>query len=169
MPEEQNDELQDSDPAEQEAHETPESSITAEELEALRLKASKADEYKGFAARTAAENKRLKKQFQKPAEESDLSSHNESVSETSDERFERLELKTEGFSSTEVDQIMELGGRQALENPLLKEAIALQRKKAKSAQATPSGTAKSPVFKQYSEKDLKNLPIEEFEKLISQE
>lgn len=169
MPEEQEDvQQEDVAPAESAAPEDAETSVSAEELDALRVKAEKADEWKGFADRTAAENKRLKKQLKTTSETTETNSSNETTS-IPDERFERLELKTDGYSDVEIAQIMDLGGKQALANPILQEAIALQRKRAKSKEATPSGTAKSPAFKGITDKDLKTMPLADFEKLVSEE
>ena len=92
----------------------------------------------------------------------------EPPSQVSDDRFDRLELKTEGYSNAEIDSIMELGGKTALANPVVVKAIDLMRKEAKSKDATPSGTNKSPVYQKFSEKDLKKMPLEEFENLVSE-
>lgn len=86
----------------------------------------------------------------------------------SDERFERLELKTEGYKSDEVDVLMQNGGRKALDNPIIMAGIEAMRKQAKSKDATPSGTGKSTVYQKYTEQDLKKLPLEELEKIIPQ-
>src|SRR5438067_698522 len=79
----------------------------------------------------------------------------------SDEKYDRLELKTDGYSSDEVETIMELGGPKALTNPIVKEAIVSLRKKAKSQDATPSGTAKSPIYQKFTERDLRTMPLAE--------
>ncbi len=133
------------------------------DIEALKAKALKADEYKGFADRTVAENKELKKKLQAQ----DPLQTNQSSSDT-DERFERLELKTEKFNSVEVDFLMQNGGRKALENPIVMAGIEAIRAKAKSQDATPSGTGKSTVYQKYTEQDLKNMPASELEKIIPQ-
>lgn len=131
------------------------------DIEALKAKAAKADEYKGYADRMAKENKELKKATKTTETLSTKSSD-------SDERFERLDLKTDGYTSEEVDFLMQNGGRKALDNPIVMAGIEATRKKAKSQQATPSGTAKSTVFQKYSEQDLKNMPLEELRKIIPQ-
>lgn len=166
MPEEQDDvQPEDITPEENDTPETSEPSVSAEELEALRAKAAKAEEYKKYADRTNAEIKKLKREL-KPTEELETKQE----PSYSDDRIERIELKAEGYSKEEIDQIMELGGARALENPLVKGAIDTMRRKAKSQDATPSGTAKSPIFKTFSEKDLRTtVPLDEFEKMVSQE
>lgn len=95
-------------------------------------------------------------------------SQSESTNQPSDEKYERLDLKTDGYKAEEVDMLMEIGGRKALENPLVKEAIAVMRRKSKSQEATPSGTAKSPIYQKFTERDLRNMPLAELEKIIPQ-
>lgn len=92
---------------------------------------------------------------------------NESSS-TSDERFERLELKTEGYSGDEVDFLMQNGGRKALDNKIAMAGIEAIRKAKKSTDATPSGTAKSAVYQKFTEQDLRRMSAEELEKIIPQ-
>lgn len=92
-----------------------------------------------------------------------------SSSTAPDERFDRLELKTDGYSSEETDLIMSLGGKSVLQNPVVQKAIEGLRKEAKSKSATPTGTAKSPIFQKYSAKDLKTIPLNEFEEMVSPE
>lgn len=84
----------------------------------------------------------------------------------SDERFERLELKTEGYKSEEVDFLMQNGGRKALDNPMVMAGIESLRKKAKSVDATPAGTAKSPVYQKYTEQDLRKMSLDDLEKIM---
>jgi len=79
---------------------------------------------------------------------------------------QRIELKTDGYTSEEVDAIMELGGPQAINNPLVKEAIASIRKKAKSEAATPTDTAKSPIYQKFTEAELRAMPSAELEKIL---
>ena len=77
-----------------------------------------------------------------------------------------MELKTEGYNSDEVDFLMQNGGRKALDNKIVMAGIESMRAKAKSEEATPSGTAKSTVYKKYTEEDLKEMPLEDLEKII---
>ncbi len=90
-------------------------------------------------------------------------------SSDSDERFERLELKTEGYSTEEVNFLMRNGGRKALEDSIAMAGIEALRQKAKSQNATPSGTAKSAVYQKYTERDLKSMSAEELMKIVPQE
>lgn len=87
----------------------------------------------------------------------------------SDERFERLELKTDGYKDDEIDFLMRNGGKQALKDKLVLSAIEAQRNKIKSQNATPSGTGKSAVYQKFTESDLKNMPLDELEKIIPKE
>jgi hypothetical protein len=127
------------------------------DIEALKEKAAKADEYKKYADRVTAENKTLKKS----------SSTNQSPQD-SDERFERLELQVAGYKGEEVDFIMRNGGKSALADPLVTGAIDTLRAKAKSQDATPSGTGKSYTYQKFGEKDLRKMSAEELEKIVPQ-
>lgn len=135
------------------------------DVEALKARAAKAEEYKKYADRMAAENKRLK---QRP---SDDITNTETSSIPSDvtERLDRQELMIKGYSDDEVDFLMQNGGKAALANPIVTEAIKSIRNKAKSKEATPTGTGKSPIFQQYGEKDLWRMPLSELEDKVSQE
>lgn len=137
-----------------------ESTDSQVDIEELQARADKADEYKKYADRVAAENAKLKKS----SKQEDLKTNESSTN--SDERFERLELKTEGYKSDEVDFLIQNGGRKALENPIVMAGIEAMRKKQKSTDATPSGTAKSLVYQKYTEPDLRKMSAEELEKIL---
>lgn len=130
------------------------------DLEALKEKAAKADEYKKYADRVAAENRDLKK-----AKEPLTTNESSPISR---QDFERLDLKTDGYKAEEIDFIMQNGGRKALENPIVMAGIEAVRAKTKSQNATPSGTGKSAVYQKYTERDLRNMPASELEKIIPQ-
>ncbi len=160
MAEETVDEVQDSipdDQGEQTQESTEEVDVVALQAENARLQKIAQDQ-KGRADKAEIQLKKAKQ----PQQEA-------SNSPISDEKYERLELKIAGHSEDEVNSIMDLGGLKALDNPLVKEAIAIQRRKSKSQDATPSGTAKSPIFQKFSERDLRNMPLAELEKIIPQE
>ena len=85
----------------------------------------------------------------------------------SDERLERLELKTEGFSDEEIDFIKPYGGKKALENPYVKSALETIREKRKAESAVVDvDTNKSDIEKKYTTEQLQNLPLDELEKLL---
>lgn len=85
----------------------------------------------------------------------------------SDERFERLELKTEGFTDEEIEFIKPYGGKKALENPYIKTALETIREKRKAESAVVDvDTNKSDIEKKYTDEQLKNLPLDELEKLL---
>lgn len=131
---------------------------TAEEVDVEALK-KQAQDAIAARERLKAENKELKKQ---------LKSDNQEDTPQDNERYERLELKIDKYSDEEIDFIMQNGGRKSLDNKLVKSAIEAQRKFVKSEGATPSGSGKSPVFQKFTERDLKNMPLEELEKIIPQ-
>lgn len=82
------------------------------------------------------------------------------------DRLERIELRQEGYSSEEVDEIMELGGRKVLKSKLVQGAIASMRKdKLRKTAEADSGT-RSPVFKKYTREELNNMSSAELEKIL---
>lgn len=83
-----------------------------------------------------------------------------------DIKLERLELKTDGYSSDEVDFIMSNGGRKALSSDYVTAAIESMRAKKKSQEASPEDSPKSPVYKKHTEQDLRNMPLSELEKIL---
>lgn len=84
----------------------------------------------------------------------------------SEERLERLELRQEGYSPEEVDEIMSLGGRKALNNNLIKVGIEAKRKERKSLEATPTSGGQAPVFKKYTQAQLDAMSFDELDKLV---
>jgi hypothetical protein len=83
-----------------------------------------------------------------------------------EERLERHELMLKGYSADEVDEIMSLGGQKALGNEIIKAGIEAKRKARKSLEATPSESGKSPIFRKFTEDELRAMPTEELEKLL---
>lgn len=158
MSEELNEEL-DSQPVEEtlptETGEDTTSQVSAEEL------AQKNKELYERAKKAEAKAKELEAKL-KPKE--DLTTNKSSPN--LEERLERQDLRIDGYSGDEVEFLMQNGGRKALDNPIVKEAIEALRKKKKSLEATPSGTAKSAVYQKYSEADLKKMSAEELEKIM---
>lgn len=82
------------------------------------------------------------------------------------DKLERMELKLDGYSSEEVEAIMELGGSKALANPLVKTAIEAMRNKAKSENERQPLNSKSPVFQKFTQADLNNMSAKELEKIL---
>ena len=90
-------------------------------------------------------------------------SHSEDVND----KLERLELRTEGFSDEEIDFLRPYGGKKALENPYVKSAIDIMREKAKAESAVVDvDSTKSDIEKKYTADQLKNMPLEELEKIL---
>lgn len=156
MSDELNEETEPTNAVEEEVSETSD-----EELDPVALKA----ERDAAIAERDLQHKRATKAEAK-LKEKPLTTNESSTN--SDERFERLELKTEGYNSDEVDFLMQNGGRKALENSIAMAGIEAIRKKAKSTEATPSGTGKSAVYQKFTEPDLKKMSAEELEKIIPQ-
>lgn len=80
---------------------------------------------------------------------------------------ESMELKTDGYSSEEVEFIQRNGGRSKIDDPFVKAAIESMRKQKQAEQAAVSDAApKSDVEKQYTDEQLRNMPTAELEKLL---
>ena len=84
------------------------------------------------------------------------------------DRFERLELRTEGYSPEEVDEIMSLGGPQVLESKLVQSAIKAMRAEKKSKDAKEPLSSKSPVYKKFTQDDLSKMSSKEMEKILQE-
>lgn len=83
------------------------------------------------------------------------------------ERMDRLELRQEGYAPEVVDKIMELGGKAALANEILKKsADELQAdfnaRQAAAIEEGPQGTSRT----KYSKEELANMSVEEMEKIL---
>ena len=89
------------------------------------------------------------------------------VSPELEEKIANLELKTDGYSESEIAFIKANGGRQALENPYVKEAInAIRQQKTAEEAVISMETNKSDIERKYTEKELEAMPIEELEKAL---
>jgi hypothetical protein len=84
----------------------------------------------------------------------------------SEEKFDRMELRVDGYSTDEVDEIMALGGPKVLKSKLVQSAIKAMRDEKKSKDAEVNVSAKSPVFKKYTQQDLSNMSAKELEKIL---
>lgn len=83
------------------------------------------------------------------------------------ERLDRIDLKTEGYSDEEVDFLMKLGGKKALEDKRVKAGIDTLRQQAKAEAATvDTDTAKSDIEKKYTHEQLKGMSASELEKIL---
>jgi poly-D-alanine transfer protein DltD len=82
-------------------------------------------------------------------------------------KFERLELKTEGYNNDEIEFLSQYGGKKALENPIVKTALEVMREKAKAENAiVDSSNPGSDIEKKYTQNQLENMSAKELEELI---
>ena len=89
---------------------------------------------------------------------------NSSAEPTSD-RFKELELKIEGYTQEEIEQIREFGFDK-INNPIVKRSIEIMRKERKSAEADKAIPNKSQVYQKYTNDDLKNMSVEDLRKIL---
>lgn len=82
-------------------------------------------------------------------------------------KLSRIELQVKGYSEDEIEFIEKVGGKDALGNEYVKTAIEQMRAKKKSEEADPESDSRSPVYKKYTEADLKKMSAAELEKVIS--
>lgn len=91
----------------------------------------------------------------------------QAVSPDVNEKLEKLELRTKGYSDEEINFLKPYGGEKALENPYVKQALEIMREKAKAENAVVDvDGGRSDVEKKYTDEQLRNLPTEELEKLL---
>lgn len=83
-----------------------------------------------------------------------------------DERFERLELRADGYSKDEIDEIMALGGTKVLNSKIVQSAIKTMRAEAKSKEASEPLSSKSPVYKKFTQEDFSKMSASEMEKIL---
>lgn len=84
-----------------------------------------------------------------------------------DEKLEKLELRTKGYSDDEINFLKPYGGEKALENPYVKQALEIMREKSMAEKAVVDVEGgKSDIEKKYTDDQLKNLPLDELEKLL---
>ena len=84
----------------------------------------------------------------------------------SPERFERMELRQEGYTKEEVDMIMELGGARVAQSKLVQRSIESMRREAKRKEAEVPGGTRSPVFQKHTEADLSKMSRAELRKIL---
>jgi len=87
--------------------------------------------------------------------------------ESSDTRIDRIELKQDGYPEEIVNSIMELGGKEALKNPILKKTVddMLVQHNAERASGVSGGVSSS-ISTKYSKEDLANMSAEQLEKIL---
>lgn len=85
-----------------------------------------------------------------------------------DERFERLELRADGYSKDEIDEIMALGGTKVLGTKIVQSAINYMRADKKSKDAKEPLNSKSPVYKKFTQDDLSKMSSKEMEKILQE-
>lgn len=80
---------------------------------------------------------------------------------------ERIELKTEGYSDDEITFLQQNGGRKALENDYVKNAVKSMRdQKAAEAATVETDGGKSEVEKKYTDEQLRDMSTEELAKVL---
>lgn len=141
----------------------PATNPTKEDYEALVARNRKL-----FARAKKAEAKKAGNQDASPANNAAPSNDDAAKKAAEDSAWkERMELKTEGYSEDEIAFIQQSGGRKALENTYVKQAIESMRSQKKAEAAAVETTAgKSEVEKQYTDEQLRNMSTAELEKIL---
>lgn len=80
------------------------------------------------------------------------------------------DLRFDGYTLEETEFIIKNGGRAALTDPYVKQAIDSKREEAAKAKRTEDGTpsqdGRSPIYKKYTEEELRAMPLKELEKIL---
>lgn len=137
---------------EQETNEETEDQTTEEETEEQSDDSAELEKLRQENAKLS----RLLKKKAKPA----------TISNPIDEqRLERLELRQEGYSTDVIDNIMELGGREALKNPLVKNAVSnLVEQEKTEAASEVTGASQSSTRSNVTIDELKGMSSKEMAK-----
>lgn len=86
---------------------------------------------------------------------------------TDSKTLERMQLQLDGYPIEIVDQIMDLGGKEFLNNDIGKKAVDILVKQATAEKAAKiETTTKSSFEKKYTPEDLRNMSVEEMEKIL---
>lgn len=119
-------------------------------------------DWKARALKAEALIVKQKKSEKKPKAEKPKTFNN-----PSDERLDRIELRQQGYNEDVIDQIIELGGPEALKNPVVKKAADDLQAQAKAEQGASIdvGSQQAPATK-YTKKDLEGMSVEEMEKVL---
>jgi len=131
------------------------------------------DQYENLTQEEAVERlkkaeKAIVKHKKAPAKEATADSKAETINKPIDStRLDRIELVQDGYPKEIVDNIMELGGTKALKNPIIKKSVddmvtQYNAEKASNVQ----GNANSSINTKYSKEDLKNMSVEELDKIL---
>ncbi len=90
------------------------------------------------------------------------------VNNTNDsERMDRMELRQDGYADEVVDEIMKLGGKNALTNPILKRSADELQSEHNAQKATEiSDGPQSQTKTKFSKEDLDNMSSDEMAKVL---
>lgn len=82
-------------------------------------------------------------------------------------RMDRLELAQEGYPAEVVEHIMSLGGKDALQNPIIKQSADAMAKQHNAVNAADIQSGpQSAVDKKYTQDDLDNMTADELAKVL---
>lgn len=114
-------------------------------------------------ANKEAQIRRLSRKETETSDQPNTSNSNQEL----EQKIERLELKQEGYSEEVVSQIMDLGGRNSLDNPIVKKAVDTLVQQERVDQASNvDGTIQSSTKTNVSREELKTMSVAEMEKVL---
>jgi len=80
------------------------------------------------------------------------------------------DLRFDGYNLEETEFIIKNGGRAALNDPYVKQAIESKReeiaKQKRTEEGTPSQDGRSPIYKKYTEEELRAMPLKDLEAIL---
>ncbi len=146
--------------AEEEESTEDDDSITVEELqEKLEAEKERADKAEAIVSRHRGKKKPKPKNINKV---------NKNISNDSDEKYERLSLKVDGYTDAQISTIIELGGIDKVKNdPILSKVLEEVKEQEASEKASQvKSYSKSGSKSSVSVEQLKGMSIEEMEKTL---
>lgn len=122
------------------------------------------DPYESLSEEEAKERLRKAEKAIEMSKKAEKKKPSRDINSEENDKFERLELKVSGYPDEVVDQIISLGGKEALNDPVKKKVIDEYTKQAKAEQAAEvESSSKSGVSKKYSKEELRQMSTKELE------
>lgn len=115
--------------------------------------------------RLRAENGSLKREKSKLKKK--VTTVTSQTDEEIQERVERIELRAEGYSDDQIQEILDLGGKKVLERPTIKAAFESAKQQAQTAKAADIKSGGTFGEAGYTPEDVRNMSSDEYlEKVI---
>jgi len=149
--------MSEQDTEKQDSQNTVDEEATSDETSEESTSEDMTEKNRKLYARLKKTEEELKALKEKPAE----------PQSTPDEHIQRLELKVDGYAEEEIKEIMKLGGKKVLENPIVKKAIDdLKAQRIAENAQVDTDSATSDISRKYSTADLEKMSTADLEKIL---